>query len=80
MGNPAIDTLRAKAFDLSESDRAKPTHDLLTGLDGAAPGPGVAQAWETEILRRLDQVDAGTAKLIDREELRHRMRTRMADT
>ncbi|WP_089726366.1 addiction module protein [Candidatus Thiosymbion oneisti] len=49
----------------------------MASLDGA-PDPGVAQAWETEILRRLDQVDDGTAKLIDREELGRRIRTRIA--
>ncbi|WP_243448427.1 addiction module protein [Candidatus Thiosymbion oneisti] len=59
MGNPAIDSLRAKAFDLSESDRAELAQDLLASLDGA-PDSGVAQAWETEILRRLHQVDDGT--------------------
>ncbi|WP_133513085.1 addiction module protein [Candidatus Thiosymbion oneisti] len=79
MGNPAIDTLRAKAFNLSEIDRAELAHDLLASLDGT-PDSGAAQAWETEILRRLDQVDNGTARLIDREGLRRRMRTRMAGT
>ncbi len=74
-----VTTLRAKAFDLSESDRAELAHDLPASLDGPSD-PAVAQAWEAEILRRLDQLDNGTAKLIDREELRRRMYTRMAGT
>jgi len=33
-------------------------------------------AWNAEILRRLNEIDAGTAELVDREELRRRMRAR----
>ncbi len=78
MGKPAIDTLRTKALDLPESERAELARDLLESLDGA-PDPDAAEAWEVEILRRLDQVDNGTAKLVDREEMRRRMRARMAN-
>lgn len=34
-------------------------------------------AWDAEVLRRLGEIDAGTAELIDREELRLRMRARI---
>ena len=79
MGNPAIDILRAKAFDLPVSERAELAHDLLASLDGPADSD-VSEAWEREILRRLDQLDDGTAKLIDRQELRRRMSARIAAT
>jgi Putative addiction module component len=34
-------------------------------------------AWDQEVSRRLAEIDAGTAKLIDREELRRRMQGRL---
>ncbi len=70
------DVLAQAPVVLSESGRAELAYDLLAGLD-VTPDSGVTQAWETQILRRLDQVDDGMAKLIDREELRRRMRIRM---
>ena len=79
MASPAIDILRAKAFELPVTERAELAHDLLASLDGPAD-PDVSEAWETEILRRLDQLDDGTGQLVDRAELRRRMRNRMANT
>jgi putative addiction module component (TIGR02574 family) len=79
MATPAIDILRAKAFELPMSERAELAHDLLASLDGPADSD-VSEAWEAEILRRLDQLDDGTAKLIDRAELSRRMRRRMVST
>lgn len=48
-------------------------------LDGPAD-KDAASAWDAEIQRRLAEIDGGTAKLIDREELRRRMRARIAGT
>ncbi len=77
MGKSALDTLRIDALDLPESERAELARDLLESLDGT-PDRDAAEAWEVEILRRLDQIDNGTAKLVDREEMRRRMNARMA--
>ena len=77
MSKPALDTLLNKALDLPESERAELAHDLLESLDGT-PDPNAAEAWESEILRRLDQVEDGTARLVDREEMRRRIRSRLA--
>ena len=79
MANPAIDILRAKAFELPVSGRAELTHDLLLSLDGLAD-PDVSEAWEAEILRRLDQFDDGAGNLVDRAELRRWRCNRMAST
>ncbi|MES9904230.1 MAG: addiction module protein [Sedimenticola sp.] len=79
MGKPAFDTLRFEALDLPENERAELAHDLLSSLDGK-PDPDTVAAWEAEILKRLDQVDSGTAKLVDRAELRRRMSARMTRT
>lgn len=77
MGSPALKKLRVEALNLSESERAELAHNLVTSLDGPAD-PDAEKAWEAEILRRLAEIDAGTAALIDREEFRRRMRARMS--
>jgi putative addiction module component (TIGR02574 family) len=76
MGNQALDALRSDALSLSESERAELAHDLLASLDGP-PDPDATDAWEAEILRRLDQIDEGTAKLVGRTELMRRIRDRL---
>ena len=60
-------------------DKAPQNVHWSAGLDGPAD-PDAEQAWDAEIQRRLSEIDAGTAKLIDREELRRRMRERMSRT
>jgi hypothetical protein len=49
----------------------------MKSLD-APVDPDAADAWDREILRRLAEIDAGTAKLVDRDELLRRMRARMS--
>lgn len=79
MGSATLEKLRSEALRLSEPERAELAHELMQSLDAPAD-PDAAEAWEREILRRLGQIEAGTATLIDREELRRRMRARMART
>jgi putative addiction module component (TIGR02574 family) len=76
MANRAIDVLRARAFELPVDERAALAHDLLASLDDPAD-VDASEAWDREILRRLDQLDDGTAALVDRAELRRRMRNRI---
>jgi putative addiction module component (TIGR02574 family) len=76
MGSQALDKVRAAALNLSETERAELAHSLVASLDGPADA-GVEQAWDAEIERRLSEIDAGTADLIDRDEFRRRMRARM---
>jgi hypothetical protein len=40
------------------------------------PDADVEKAWDAEILRRLSQIDAGTARLVDRPEFGKRLRAR----
>lgn len=77
MGSSTLDKLRAEALNLPESDRAELAQQLVASLDGA-PDPGVEEAWDAEIRRRLAEIDAGTAKLIDRAEFSRRMRARIS--
>jgi putative addiction module component (TIGR02574 family) len=46
------------ALELPESERAALAHDLLASLDGPADADP-QQAWEAEITKRLDELDAG---------------------
>ena len=76
MGSSALERVRAEALNLSESERAELAHNLVASLDGPADSDA-EKAWDAEILRRLSEIDSGTANLIDREEFRRRMRARM---
>lgn len=76
MGSPTLEKIRSEALDLPESERAELAHNLVASLDGP-PEPDVEKAWDTEILRRLAEIDSGTANLIDREEFSRRLRARM---
>jgi len=77
MSATMLDKVRSEALRLSETERAELAHSLVTSLDGQAD-PDSQQAWDVEIRRRLAEIDAGTAQLIDREELRRRMQERMS--
>ena len=76
MAGTTLEKVRSEALRLPESDRADLAHSLVVSLDGPADADAES-AWDAEILRRLAEIDSGTAELIDREELRRRMRARM---
>ena len=74
MSSTTLEKLRLEALRLSDPERAELAHELVKSLDGPVDADA-AEAWEKEILRRLADVDSGTATLIHREELRRRMQT-----
>ena len=76
MGTENLDKLRSEALSLSESERAELAHALVSSLDAPADRDA-ADAWGEEIMRRLAEIDDGTAQLIDREEFRRRVRDRL---
>ena len=77
MGTEALKKVRSEALMLPEADRAELAHALVTSLD-APTDADATEAWDREIRRRLAEIDAGTAKLIDRDEFRRRMRERLS--
>ena len=77
MGSPTLEAVRSDALNLPESERAELAHDLMASLDGPAE-PDAENAWDVEILRRLAEIDSGTAELIDRAEFRRRLRAGMS--
>lgn len=79
MGKSALDKVRDEALRLPESERAMLAQDLVASLDGPADSD-VEAAWDAEIRRRLSEIDAGTATLVDREEFRRRVNARLGRT
>ena len=61
---------------LPESARAKLAHSLVTSLNAPVDAKATEE-WDKEILRRLAEVDSGTAKYIDRDEFQKHMHMRL---
>lgn len=74
MGSTTLEKARSEAMNLSEAERAELAYNLVVSLDGP---PDAERAWDAEILRRLSEIDAGTANLVDRKEFQRRIRARM---
>ncbi len=71
-----LNKIRAEALDLSLAERAELAHDLVASLDGPADSDAT-HSWDAEVLRRLDEIESGTAALVDRDEFSRRMRERL---
>ncbi|MDV6317952.1 addiction module protein [Chromohalobacter sp. HP20-39] len=76
MNTETLDHLRSQISTLSESERAALARELIMSLDGPRDD-SVEQAWNDEIVRRASRVKSGEATLINREELRSKMRARL---
>lgn len=70
------EALRDAAMALSEAERAKLARDLIASLDGPADDD-VAEAWDIELCRRINEVEAGKAQLLDVEDVLARIRARI---
>ena len=78
MSGTTLNKIRAEALGLTEDERAELARDLIASLDAPAD-PDTATAWDAEIARRVAEIDSGTAKLIDRAELRRRIQQRISN-
>lgn len=77
MATDRFEKLRAEALQLVDAERADLAYALVTSLDMPADADA-ADAWDNELNRRLAAVDAGTAIVVDRDEFRRRMQSRLA--
>jgi len=77
MASSDLSTLREHALALSETERANLAHDLVASLDGAAEA-GAAEAWDTEIVRRINEIDSGQTDLLDPLEVIKGIRDRVS--
>jgi putative addiction module component (TIGR02574 family) len=76
MATEPLQRLRSEILTLSEAQRAELAHDLIQSLDSPRDD-GVEDAWDREIVRRIGEIDAGQAELVDRDEFRRRMREKL---
>jgi len=76
MSNPNLARMRSEALSLTDDERAELVHDLVASRDGSADA-NAEQEWDIEVSRRLDEIDSGTATLIDRQEFSRRLRERL---
>ncbi|WP_242479642.1 addiction module protein [Lamprobacter modestohalophilus] len=64
---------------MSLADRATLAHELIKSLDGAEDHPvAVVEAWDQEIVHRINDVDDGRVELLDRAAFQKRMQSRLA--
>ena len=66
--NALIEELSVRARALPPEDRARLAEELLASLQDD-PESEADAAWDLEILRRVEQVKSGTAKLIAAEDV-----------
>ena len=76
MSTERLRRLRSEMLALSEAERAELAHDLIQSLDEPRDD-GVEDAWDREISRRIGEIDAGQAELVDRAEFRRRIRKKL---
>lgn len=72
-----LSSLRKHALALSETERAHLAHDLVASLDGTAEADA-AEAWDTEIVRRINEIDSGQTALLDPLEVIKGIRDRVS--
>jgi len=73
MASVALRQVRDQALELSANERAELAHDLLESLDGPADD-GHDAAWDSEVQRRIREIEAGTAALVEADEVARRVR------
>jgi putative addiction module component (TIGR02574 family) len=76
MSTDILSKLRSDALSLPEAERAELAHTLVMSLDSPAD-PDAREAWDVEIARRMAEIDAGTANLVDRAEFQRQMQARL---
>ena len=75
MSSSEFEQARRMVMALSEEERDRLTCEMLDGLDGP-PDRRTDQQWAVEIERRIAEIDAGTAELVDAEVVIARLRRR----
>jgi putative addiction module component (TIGR02574 family) len=68
----AKDNVIHEALRLNDAERLEVAEALYESLEGPAD-PDAEQAWDAEIKRRVERIDAGEAKLVPWPEARRRI-------
>jgi putative addiction module component (TIGR02574 family) len=70
--SPSTEELLHAALNLDDSESCLVAGALIESLHGPSP-PGVEEAWEAVIERRVRELEAGTAETIPWSEVRARL-------
>lgn len=70
---PTVGELESAAMRISADERAELVDRLIASLTG---GKVYDPSWETEMNRRIDEIEAGTAKTISAEEVFEKLKAR----
>jgi putative addiction module component (TIGR02574 family) len=76
MPSPALKQALDIALGLTHAERAALARDLLASLDDPSDADA-GDAWETEIARRLDDLESGKAQTVEAEEALRRIDDRL---
>ena len=76
MNTVKLESLCSEALMLEEPDRAKLASALMASLDGPADVE-LAEAWDVEICRRINEIEKNPAQLLDPEQVLARARLRL---
>lgn len=76
-----LDELEAQALKLTPRERGELAHRLLVSLDGEPDGTAeeIAKAWDEEIARRVEDMEAGRTKWIPADEVFQKIDALIAD-
>lgn len=77
MSKAELEAIRSAALALTETERAELARDLVASLDGPAEDD-VITAWDIEICRRINEIEAGTATLLNVDDVLAKVRARLA--
>ncbi|MEH6498010.1 MAG: addiction module protein [Pseudoalteromonas distincta] len=67
MNTVQLESITSAAMTLPERERAKLARDLVASLDGPAD-MSVAEAWDAEVCRRINDIESGKTELLDADE------------
>jgi len=76
MTTAQLDSVRSEALALTDSERARLASDLVASLDGPAD-PGLAEAWDVEICKRINEIEMNPSLTLEPEEVLARARRRI---
>lgn len=76
MSTATLERLRSEILSLSEPERAALANDLINSLS-PPEDQEIKEAWDRELIRRIDLINSGKAKLLSRKEFHQKVRDRV---
>jgi putative addiction module component (TIGR02574 family) len=74
---PEVSKVLEQALALSTQERGMVIDRLIESLDDEPAEEGVEEAWASEIMGRVDDIESGKVELIPGEEVRRRLAARL---